>query len=102
MLNELGIRVLKDELIMDEGLPRDDAEEVDETLGSITDISSDSFTASGGIKDGKIDIGVGVSRVEEATKADSIRGTPEFKDTINVDEMFKEAAMLMPALPCTY
>lgn len=87
---------------MNEGLPWDDAKEVDEALGRISDISSNGFTASGGIKDGEIDIGVGVSGVKEATKADSIRGTPDFENTVNVNEVFKEAAMLMPALPCTY
>lgn len=86
---------------MDEGLPRNDAEEVDEAFSRVSNIISDSLAGGGGIKNGKIDIRVGVGRVKEATKADSIRSTPEFEYTVHVEKVFKEATMLMPALPCT-
>lgn len=101
-MNKLRIRVLKDELFMNKGLSWDDAEEVDEALGFISDISSDGVTAGGGIKDGEVDIGVGISRVKEAAKADSITNTPEFENTINVNKVIKEASVFMPTLPCAY
>ena len=61
-----------------------------------------SVTASRGIEDGEIDIGIGVGRVEKATKANRVRGFPEFENLIDIDEVIEKAAVFVPALAGAY
>ena len=83
---------------MDEGLPGDDAEEVDEALGFLADVSANDVAAGGRVEDGEVDVGVGVGGVEEAAEADGVGGPPELEDAVDVGEVVEEAAVLVPAL----
>lgn len=98
MLGELGGGVAEEESIVDEGLARDDAEEVDEALGGGADVGADNVAASGGVEDGEVDVGVGVGGVEEAAETDGVGGVPQLEDAVSVDEVVEEAAVLVPAL----
>lgn len=88
---------MKNELIMNKGLSRDDAKEMDKRLGQMTHIRSDSVTAGGRIEDCQIDIRIGIGGVEEAAKTDRFRAAPKFKDAVDIDEVIKECAVFMPA-----
>lgn len=83
---------------MDEGLTGDDTEEVNEALGRFTHVGANRVTAGGRIENGEIDVGVRVGGVEKAAEADGVGGIPELEDTVDVEEVIKEAAVLMPAL----
>lgn len=52
MLDELFIGVLEEEVVVDQSLPRDDAEEMDQGLGGLPDVSADDFAAGGRVEDG--------------------------------------------------
>lgn len=52
MLHELSVRVLEEEVVVDQSLPRDDAEEMDQGLGGLPDVSADDFAAGGRVEDG--------------------------------------------------
>lgn len=58
MLNEFLIGVLEQKIIVDQGLTRDNAEQVDQFLGSIANVATDDISAGVGIKNGKIHVRV--------------------------------------------
>nr|GME05115.1 hypothetical protein PanWU01x14_097090 [Ipomoea batatas] len=60
------------EVVVDEGLAGNDAEEVNQALGGVSDVGAYGVAAGGGVEDGKVDVGVRV---------------------------FEETPVLMPALP---
>jgi hypothetical protein len=98
VLDDLFIRILEEKIVVDERLTRHYTEEVDQPLSRLANVSSDSFAAGGRIENGEIDIGVGVSRVEETKQANSLLCFPEFVNSVHIDEVIEEAAMLVPAL----
>ena len=73
---------------MDKGLPGDDAQHVDKALRFLADVATND----------EVDARVGVGGVEEAVEADKVGGSPKLEDAVDVDEVVKEAAMLVPAL----
>ena len=102
MVGELVIQIAEENVVMDEGVTRDNAEEVDKTLsGSPNEAGEKITTACGRVKNGQVNIRIGVHGMKEATAGDRIRGTPEFEDAVDIDEVAKEAAVLVPALACT-
>lgn len=63
MLTELVVGVVEEEVVVDEGLSRDDAEEMDQALGSVADVGADEVAAGGRVEDGEVDVRVGVGGV---------------------------------------
>ena len=61
-------------------------------------MATNDVTARIGIKDSKIDIRIGISRMEEAAKTDRIRGLPNLENAIDVNQVIKKAAVLVPTL----
>lgn len=98
MVDELLVGVAEEEVVVDEGLPGDDAEEVDEALGFLADVAANDVAAGGRVEDGEVDVGVGVGGVEEAAEADGVGDPPELEDAVDVGEVVEEAAVLVPAL----
>lgn len=92
------VRVVKDEVVMDERLTRHDTKEMDKALGYGANMAANDVAAGGGVEDGEVDVGVGVGGVEEATKRDGERGVPEVEDAEDVDEVLKEGAVFVPTL----
>lgn len=82
---------------MDELLTWNNTEEMDQVFSCVADVAADSVAAGGRVEDGEVDVGVGVSGVEEAAEGDGIRGFPEFEDAVDVDEVVEEAAVFVPA-----
>lgn len=76
----------------------DDAEQVNQPLGRGTDVRADFVAAGGGIKDGEVNVGVGVGGVEETAERDGGRRFPEGEDAMDVEEVVEEGAVLVPAL----
>lgn len=102
MLDELLIRVLKEEKVMNEGLPGNDAEEVNQPLCGGADVGANSVAADGrGWEYGEIDVGIGVGRVEEAAEADGVGGLPHLEYAVDAEEVVEEATVLVPALAGT-
>ena len=85
MLHQLIVTAPEDEIIVDEGLPRDDTKQMYELLGRIAHVGPDGVAASGGVEDGEIDIGIGVCRVEEAAETYRFLGLPELENLVHVD-----------------
>ncbi|KAK3003488.1 hypothetical protein RJ639_018819 [Escallonia herrerae] len=85
---------------MNETVPGDNTEQVDQTLGRIAHMAPNSVPAGGRVEDGKVNVGVRISGVKEATKADRVLRLPELEDAVGVDEVVEEAAVLVPALAC--
>lgn len=98
MFAEFSVGVVEEEVIMDDGLAGNDAEEVDKALGGGPHVATDGVAAGGGVKDGEIDIGIGVGGVKEAAESDGVGGLPELEDAVDVDEVVEEASVLVPAL----
>lgn len=71
---------------------------MNEPLGSLADVITDSIPAGGRIEDGEINIGIGVSGVEESAEANGFLCFPELENSVDVDEVVEEAAVLVPAL----
>ena len=61
-------------------------------------MSANHVAARRRIKNGEIDIRIGVSRVEETTKADRFRCFPDLEDAVHIKKVLEEAAMFVPAL----
>nr|GMD32770.1 AAA+ ATPase domain-containing protein [Ipomoea batatas] len=72
VLCDFRIGVLEQEVVVDEGLAGNDAEEMNQALGGVSDVGAYGVAAGGGVEDGKVDVGVRV---------------------------FEETPVLMPALP---
>ncbi|KAK2966981.1 hypothetical protein RJ640_009665 [Escallonia rubra] len=100
VLNKFRISVAEQKMIMNETLAGYSTEQVDQTLGRITHMAPNSVPAGGRVEDGKVDVGVRISGVKEATKADRVLRLPELEDAVDVDEVVEEAAVLVPALAC--
>lgn len=98
MFHEFRISILKQQIVVDDWLPGDDAEQVNQALSFVADVGADDVAAGGGIEDGEVDVGVGVGRVEEAAEGDGGRGLPQVEDAVDVDEVVEEGAVLVPAL----
>ena len=98
MLEEFGIGVSEEQIVVDDALARDDAEEVNQLLGVSTNVASDFVAAGGGVEDGEVDVRIGIGGVEEATEGDRIGGFPYLEDAVDVEEVIQEAAVLVPAL----
>lgn len=101
MFDEFRIRVFEEDVVVDQRLARDDAEEVDEAFGGGADVVADCVAAGGGIEDGEVDVGVGVGGVEEAAEGDGVGGFPELENAVDIEEVVEEAAVLVPALART-
>lgn len=99
MVGELGVGgVVEEEVVVDDGLAGDDAEDVDEALRGRADEGADVVARGGGVEDGEVDVGVGVGGVEEAAEGEGFGGGPEGEDAVDVGEVVEEAAVLVPAL----
>lgn len=92
------ISVMEQEIVMNQSLTWNDTEEVNQSLGGFADMGTNGFSAGGGIEDGEIDVGIGVSRMEEATKTDGIGSIPELENTVDIEEVLEEATVLVPTL----
>jgi hypothetical protein len=64
----------------------------------MTNMGTNDVTTRGRIEYGEVDIGIGVSGVEEATEADGVWCFPNLENPIYVNKVVKEAAMFVPAL----
>lgn len=98
MLHELCVGVVEQKVVMDERLSGDNAEQVNQAFRSLPDMGANDFAACGRIKDGKIDIGIGISGVKEAAEADRVRGLPYLENAVDVNQVFEKGAVLVPAL----
>ncbi|PON68149.1 hypothetical protein PanWU01x14_097090 [Parasponia andersonii] len=76
VFDEFRVTVMKKKVVMNERLPRDNTEQVDQPLGGFPDVSRNDVASRGGVEDGKVDIGVGVGRVEEAEETNRVLGSP--------------------------
>lgn len=74
---------------------------MNQALGFLADMFANHFAAGGRVEDGEVDVGVGVRGVEEAAEGDGSRGLPEAENTIHVEKVVEEAAVLVPALAGT-
>lgn len=101
VFDEFRIGVFEEDVVVDQRLARDDAEEVDEAFGGGADVVADGVAAGGGIEDGEVDVGVGVGGVEEAAEGDGVGGFPELENAVDIEEVVEEAAVLVPALAGT-
>ncbi|OAY75206.1 hypothetical protein ACMD2_06425 [Ananas comosus] len=99
VVGELGVGIVEEEVVVDERVARDDAEEVDEALGCGADERGDAGAAGAGVEDGEVDVGVGVGGVVEAAAGDGVGGAPEREDAVHADEVGEEGAVLVVALP---
>ncbi|URD73978.1 hypothetical protein MUK42_09799 [Musa troglodytarum] len=98
VLDELVVGVAEEEVVVDEGLARHDAEEVHEALRRVANDAADAVSAGAGVEDGEVDVGVGVGGVVEAAAGDGIGGAPQLEDAVDVGEVGEEAAVLVIAL----
>lgn len=71
---------------------------MDQALGRVADVAAHGVAAGGRIEDGEVDVGVGISGVEEAAKANRVLGFPELENFVDVDKVVEEAAVFVPAL----
>ena len=63
-------------------------------------MGADGVAGGGGVEDGEVDVGVGVCGVKEAAAAYRFVGLPELENSVDVDQMFEETPILVPALAC--
>lgn len=98
MFNEFGIGVVEQQIVVNNRLPGDNTEQMNQTLGFVANMRANGFTAGGGIEDGEVNVGIGVSRVEETAEGHRIWGFPEMEDAEDVDEVLEESAVFVPAL----
>ena len=88
MMNKLIIRILKNEIIMNECLPINNAEQMNQSFGIGADEAAESFTAVGVyIKQSKVDVRVRVNRVKKAAKCNGVGSIPELENAVNVGEV---------------
>ncbi|MED6166080.1 hypothetical protein PIB30_105579, partial [Stylosanthes scabra] len=64
LVYELFVGVYEEEVIVDEWLPWNDAEEVDEALSLVVDVAGNNIAVTGRVEDGEVDIGVGVAAAQ--------------------------------------
>lgn len=86
---------------MDKGLSRNNTKQVDQTFGFFANVSTNNFTTGRRVKDGEVNVRIGVSGVEKAAEADRVRCFPELENTEYVDEVVEEASVFVPTLACT-
>uniref|UniRef100_A0A0E0CTF6 DUF834 domain-containing protein n=1 Tax=Oryza meridionalis TaxID=40149 RepID=A0A0E0CTF6_9ORYZ len=96
--DEVLVGVVEEQVVVDELVARDDAEEVDEALGGGADDGAHVVAADVGFEDGEVDVGVGVGGVVEAAARHGVGGAPEAEDAVDVEEVGEEGAVLVPAL----
>ncbi|CAL5020361.1 unnamed protein product [Urochloa decumbens] len=95
---EVVVRIVEQQVVVDELLARDDAEEVDEALGVVPHDAGDVGAAGVRLEDGEVDVGVGVGGVVEAAARHGVGRGPEAEDAVDVEEVVEEGAVLVPAL----
>ena len=100
VFDELIFGVPEEKVVVCECLARDDAEEVDEALCSSVDEGADVVEAGASVKDGDVDVGVGVGRVEYAAAGDEARGIPQLEDAVDLEEMGEDRGMQVEVLAC--
>lgn len=98
VIDEFRIGVVEKKIVMNQRLPRDDTEQMNQSLRSLADMASNNITASGRIENGEIDIGIGIRRVEETAQTHRLLRFPDFENTVDIDEVIEEGAVLVPAL----
>ncbi|PON68152.1 hypothetical protein PanWU01x14_097120, partial [Parasponia andersonii] len=98
VFDEFRVSIMKKKIVMNERLPRDNTEQVDQPLGGFTDVSRNDVAPGGGVENGEVDIGVDVGRVEEAKKANRVLGSPWLEDSVDVEEVVEEGTVPVPAL----
>ncbi|KAM2083883.1 hypothetical protein ACFX1R_021788 [Malus domestica] len=68
MLHEIHVDEVEQKVVVDERLSGDNAEQVNQAFRSLPDMGTNDLAACGRIKDGKVDIGIGISGVKEAAE----------------------------------
>ena len=84
VVDEVLVGVVEEQVVVDELLPGDDAEEVDEALGVRADDGGDVGAAGVRLEDGEVDVGVGVGGVVEAAARHRIGRAPQAEDPVHV------------------
>lgn len=98
MFDEFRIGVVEKKIVVNQRLPRDDTEQMNQSLRRVADMATNNIAASGRIEDGEIDVGIGVSRVEEAAQTNRLWRFPDLENSVDIDKMIEEGAVLVPAL----
>lgn len=96
--DEVVVRERVEDAVEDELLARDDAEDVHELLGFVTDEATEDAAVDVGREDGEIDVGVRVGGVEEAEEGHRVGRAPELEDLVDVEQVLVESPVLVPAL----
>jgi hypothetical protein len=89
---------VEEQVVVDELLPRDDAEEVDQPLGLGAHDGGDVVAAGAGVEDGEVHVRVGVGGVVQPAPRHRVRRAPRPQDAVHVQEVRQEGAVLVPAL----
>lgn len=64
-------------------------------------MATNNIAAGRWIENSKIDVGIGIRRVEEAAQTNRLLSFPDFENSVDINEVIEERAVLVPTLAGT-